>query len=390
MTTTTHNDSKFLPGEDYFTPSATNTRIKALRHYLEVGPFDYDALLVLTDTWNGIMTDGSTSHKHWIAKPQARSARAPNAAALQKTLASRLAPMLAPLKWLNYAEATDETELSMLNLSLAQAGYLPQASCDEAWTLFAEQALGPINDKCDLPLEAGKSRRLEDPRIGFHFHECDPCNYRASPFLDSLVREEEMIQSTARDYYESLSTAQKRLFLGDPSLFDEEIPGSTVDKPGLVVAKPSDGASAADTAAALARALEPLTRSVVEALATKKRKGKSEDDSDSEEEDKFERLTSFGSQSLRKGAKGKSLADLKLEADLTRIRNTQEERKVATKCEWSVALNMAVDEETLQLCNLAEIDEEKDKSLDLGQLARLKETEQFTVNLLRGLQEKIE
>ena len=101
-------------------------------------------------------------------------------------------------------------------------------------------------------------------------------------------------------------------------------------------------------------------------------------------------MTSFGSQELRKDARSKSLAEMKLQAELTRLRNTQNDRKVKTKCELSLQFNMAVDKETELLVNPAEIEDEKDKPLSADQLRSLKEVDASTVNRLRGLQEELE
>ena len=115
-------------------------------------------------------------------------------------------------------------------------------------------------------------------------------------------------------------------------------------------------------------------------------------DADSEEEgaDRFARLTSFGSQELRKDARSKTLSEMKLQSELTRLRNTQNDRKVKSKCELSLQFNLALDKETELLVNSAEIEDEKDKDLTVEQLRTLKEVDLFTVNRLRGLQEELE
>ena len=113
-------------------------------------------------------------------------------------------------------------------------------------------------------------------------------------------------------------------------------------------------------------------------------------DSDEEGTDRFSRLTSFGSQELRKDARSKNLAEMKLQSELTRLRNTQNDWKVKTKCELSLQFNMALDKETELLVNSAEIEDEKDKPLNAEQLRTLNEVDTFTVNRLRGLQEELE
>ena len=90
-------------------------------------------LLTLLGVWNDQFTDGSCKHSLWIAKPQAAAdAQAPPAAPeLKLELSKRIAARLAKWKWLNYSEASDETELGFLNLSLATAGYLPRGTVDD-------------------------------------------------------------------------------------------------------------------------------------------------------------------------------------------------------------------------------------------------------------------
>jgi hypothetical protein len=81
---------------------------------------------------------------------------------------------------------------------------------------------------------------------------------------------------------------------------------------------------------------------------------------------------------------------MKLQSELTRLRNTQNDRKVKTKCELSLQFNMALDKETEFLVHCAEIEDKKDKVLTSEQLRTLKEVDVFTVNRLRGLQEELE
>ena len=121
-----------------------------------------------------------------------------------------------------------------------------------------------------------------------------------------------------------------------------------------------------------------------------KRTGDSDADSDEDGADRFARLTSFGSQELRKEARSKTLSEMKLQSELTRLRNTQNDRKVKTKCELSLQFNMALDKETELLVNSAEIEDEKDKVLTADQLRNLREVDIFSVNRLRGLQEELE
>ena len=145
-------------------------------------------LLTLLGVWNDQFTDGSCKHSLWIAKPQAAADAAPAASELKLELSKRISARLAKWKWLNYSEASDETELGFLNLSLAAAGYLPRETVAEALHLFSESAMGPICSQDDLKdMEEGEERRLVTPRINYAYDKCDACNYRVSPHLDYLV-----------------------------------------------------------------------------------------------------------------------------------------------------------------------------------------------------------
>ena len=121
-----------------------------------------------------------------------------------------------------------------------------------------------------------------------------------------------------------------------------------------------------------------MVSAVVEAqnipdMVEKCSKGSVDSDADSDEDgaDRFARLTSFGSQELRMESRSKSLSEMRLQSELTRLRNTQNDHKVKTKCELSLQFNMALDKETERLVNSAEIKDEKDKVLTAEQLRTL-------------------
>ena len=142
-------------------------------------------LLTLLGVWNDLFTDGSCKHSLWIAKPQAAADAPPSGLVLKLELSKGISARLAKWKWLSYSEASDETELGFLNLSLAAPGYLPRDTVDEPLHLFSESALGDICSLDDLEdREEGKERRLSSPRINFTFDKCDVYNFRVSPHLD--------------------------------------------------------------------------------------------------------------------------------------------------------------------------------------------------------------
>ena len=379
--------TKFKSDTDYFNSAALREREFCLADYLERGPFNYDMLLTLLRLWNDNCTDNTCKHASHIAKPQAPAGMEPDNVALKKELAKRLAIRLASWKWLNYAEASDETHLGFLNLSLAAAGYLPRDTVEAALDLFANGAMGPVCSKDDLQdLVEGQERRSTTPRVNFTYPKVDPSNYRQSPHLDELVQKENERLEFAREGFSSLSPAEKIKVLADLNI--------TTNPPTELIAgvSPTDkppGSSGSDVISMVSAVVTAMDLPNLLKQANK-RKASSGSDSDDEDTNRFTRLTSFGSQELRKESRSKTLAEIKLDSELTRLRNTQMDRKVKTKCELSLQFNMAIDKETELLINIAEIEDEKDKSLSDDQLRMLKEVDTFTVNRLRGLQEEIE
>jgi hypothetical protein len=205
---------KFQAKTDYFTTDSIRERVTHLTDFFAQGPYDYDMLLSLLEVRNDQFTDGSCKHSLWIAKPQAAADAPPNAPELKLELSKRIASRLIKWKWLNYSEASDETKLGFLNLSLAPAGYLPRDTVDEALQLFSESTLGPNCQIDDVRgMEVGKERRLTTPRVNYNFDECDPCDYRVNPHLDQLVLLEQERIKKARESFESLSPQDKtRIF----------------------------------------------------------------------------------------------------------------------------------------------------------------------------------
>ena len=268
-------------------------------------------------------------------------------------LGKRIASRLAKWKWLNYGEASDETELGFLKLSLAAAGYLPCDTVDEALQLSSESALGPICLIDDVRgMEVGKERRLTTPRVNYTFDKCDPCNYRVSPHLDQLVLLEQERIENARESFESLSPQDKTRILAD-----------LMPTPQVAVAPPTSApAQASDVVSMVSAVVDALN---IPSIVKKCSKRAQDSDADSEEEgaDRFARLTSFGSQELRKEARSETLSEMKLQSELTRLRNIQNDRKIKTKCVLSLQFNLALDKETELLVNSAEMEDEKDKVL---------------------------
>ena len=81
---------------------------------------------------------------------------------------------------------------------------------------------------------------------------------------------------------------------------------------------------------------------------------------------------------------------MKLQSKPTKLRNTQNDRNVKSKCELSLQFNLALDKETELPVNSVEIEDEKDKVLIVEQPKTLTEVDLFTINRIRGLQEELE
>ena len=131
----------------------------------------------------------------------------------------------------------------------------------------------------------GKERRLLSPRANYSFDRCDPSNYRSSPHLDYLVIMDQHRLTKARENFVSLSTKDKALILAD--LY-------TLPVPVQVPAAPTSCVVSMVTA--FVEALD------IPKVAKRGTKISMDFGPDSEDEkvDRFARLTSFGSQELRK------------------------------------------------------------------------------------------
>jgi hypothetical protein len=172
--------------------------------------------------------------------------------------------------------------------------------------------LGPIRQIDDVRgMEVGKERRLTTPRVNYSFDKCDHCNYRVSPHLDQLVLFEQERIKKARESFESLSHQDKTRVLAD-----------LMPTPQVAVApSPSAPAQASDAVSMVSAVVDALD---IPNIVKKCPKRPQDSDADSEEEgaDRFARLTSFGSQELRKDARSNTLSEMKLQSELTRLRNT--------------------------------------------------------------------
>ena len=104
---------------------------------------------------------------------------APDLPALKQGLAKRIAYRLARWKWFCYTDASDETGIGFLDLSLVAAAYLPRETVDEVLALLANSASDDLHD-----MAKGEERRLHTPRVNYDYHRCDEVSYRASPHLD--------------------------------------------------------------------------------------------------------------------------------------------------------------------------------------------------------------
>ena len=93
---------------------------------------------------------------------------------------------------------------------------------------------------------------------------------------------------------------------------------------------PSAPAQASDVVSMVSAVVDALN---IPSIVKKCSKRAQDSDADSEEggSDRFARLTSFGSQELRKNARSKTLSEMKLQSELIRLRNSQNDRKVGGK-----------------------------------------------------------
>ena len=122
-------------------------------------------------------------------------------------LASRVALALARLKWLDYQHVTDEDDLDVFTISLAQAGYPLLKAVEECYEFFDKKALLPIGGEEDIP-DPGEERPCR--RVGEGALEALEDEYlRVGPYKAVLAAEKNKVLEELRAKLDALSQVER-------------------------------------------------------------------------------------------------------------------------------------------------------------------------------------
>ena len=391
--------------DDFLDPAWLLARVELYTKFLSGGLFDVDRLLQIRDLLNSALTDGTPAHPQWIAKPQAKSPPTEaDTAAYPDTIVARLAPKLAALPCLDYAHATDEDHMALLQLSILQTGIDPAdlelASLDDHYEWFEKLAPVPMLRLEDLP-KAGQEN--DERQTGEGLEPLKPTWLREGPYsryLESLTQAR-VHEATTR--LKNLSASErnevlKQLGIKDaveePKRADKEQAEAQELPPKLQPGVPEETVLATT---ALTVALETMQEMLLaqqkQSRNLKKRQKDSSSDSDSEEdaEAKLEKICKFGGSQLYK--KKKDVVQFHQEVECDKIRNQQGIRKSssARPNKWELLWNQYLDEETRLLVQLEQIAHHRDVAgISAAGLKECSLYEKAIYTQLGGIQEKMQ
>ena len=171
-------------------PDWIRERAVALAAFLSNGLLSLKEVLSVRDLCNAVMAQGSASHPMWIPNKNvgALDLEEPIAAAAILTeVSQRIARKLSLLPFLDYDHATDEDGLSVLLLSMIQAGFRPLGSIEEVYEFFSSKCPLPmVGQSCVPPPNKERKTRVADVML-----EPLPSGWvRTSPYaveLDALA-----------------------------------------------------------------------------------------------------------------------------------------------------------------------------------------------------------
>jgi hypothetical protein len=133
-----------------------------LSTFLSDGLFNAERLGGIRDLSNASLATGSATHALWIPnKNVAMSMSVTDAKNYITEMSLRIARKLALVPFLDYDHASDEDNLSLLMLSMVQAGFVPLASEDKIYDFFEKHAplRMPLLHVRDLP-PAGREHKM--------------------------------------------------------------------------------------------------------------------------------------------------------------------------------------------------------------------------------------
>ena len=371
----------------YFADDELSNRGKALGGLLADGRYSIEELLMIRELLNDLLADGKSMDPNWIKKPQ--RAETATDEDYRLVLASRLAPGLASLKWLDYQHVTDEDDLGMLQISLAQAGYPLLSTVDECYEFFEKKALGPVRDQDDMPSRAGalrQVRKASEPMCVLP-EDC----MREGPYksVKANLRAEQL---AALKTQFGLLSASDREAIGVVALEQDDEP------------RPQEAQVAGS---GVAQALAPLVSQIGQMLegmqeltqGGQKRlkvEVKKADDDEEEDEGKLTvdqrllRELNLGCVASNSTAKRSSISDMQMNPAVRRINDNQRIRRKVEDSEYNRRFNESLAEETVWLTRLEKIDHLKDRASDLDVIAKCKVKEEHIQEMLEGEKQKQE
>ena len=384
--------------KNYYSDEEIASRGGYLGVAISDGRYSIPELLAIREALNGLLTDGKSTHVEWIKKPH----RAEDAddAAYRLVLGSRVAPALARLKWLDYQHVTDEDDLDVFTISLAQAGYSLLDSVDECYEFFDKKALSPIREEKDIPA-AGKAR---------------PCRKAADGALkalqDDFLRVGPYRAVLAEEKAELLEDLKAKL--GALSPVEREAIGLSEAPKDADMEEPKDAVQGAQESAAIgagmAAGLAPLMTTLealltgIQGLATQSSTAdkrlkvevkKADSDSDEDEaqlsvDERLLRELTLGCVATNSTSKKMSMKDMQLNQAVRRINDCQKIRRKVDDSEYSSLFNASLAEETVWLVRLEKIDHLKDRTLTPEVLNKCKVKEEHIQEMLEGEKQKQE
>jgi hypothetical protein len=269
-------------------PEWVKERIMTLSTFLDNGVFDLAQILAVRDMCNASMAQGVATHPMWIPNKNLSALAALDAASAKahKTeMCVRIAKKLALLPFLDYDHVTDENSLSVLMLSMVQAGFVPSNVLEEIYDFFDKRAPHPMMSRADLP--ASGFERTGRPS-GVTLHVLPKQWKRVGPYAQELEMLGSSKVSGVAQAFKNLSESEQRRLLeevGVPVAIASE--GPLPLQPSLP--DPVMGAFPKDFGQQLALGFAPLlTRlqdSVAAMVSSAKKRSKDSDDDDSEDED---------------------------------------------------------------------------------------------------------
>jgi hypothetical protein len=385
-------------------PAWVAERTATLESFLCNGPATFEELLVIRDLCNAVLALGNSAHSLWIKKPNQAGldfADRDQERTYRLELSRRIATKFAMLPYLDYDRATEEEDLTVLMLSMLQAGFRPLGSAEEIYSFFESQAPYPMFRRADLP-PPGKERKTRP--VGTVLRSLPESWVRVAPFsqgrnVRTPTKQGDM-QSIAADF-KALSPEDQNKLLEALGVNHVSVAAQPQSAPGPPPAPPAGTNDVGrQIASGLAPVLQGLQASVQAMTSAVKKRAKADSDAEGSDSDgdleagsekRLEKLCMFGGlQMARK--KRLELKDFVRENEVEKIRAAQAIRKRVGLGKWDLLWNQSVDEQTSLLVQMEKLQHEvaaMDKaSPAVASMSRSYERTLHTQ--LMGLKEKLE